>query len=692
MAEMNKQEQLKELIAKSLNRQRIRTIQVDVRKQNDEDDDDNRRSFSVSSNEPDLRFIMTEEFFGPANEILSHSKKAVNLERFDNGANILLDHDPSKVVGVIEGAKTIKAERLDVDMRFSRNHRGQEVKIDVDDGIRQNVSIGYTVESYKALPDVKNDNGFPTFEATSWTPAEASFVGVPADATVGPGREPDMKAILRRDLGLQNMDNEKFEQIYDAVLELNEKDKTMLNQDDDIVIDIEQLETKVVADGTVETKQQENPEMTDSVDKKETVKVTADYNAETAQAELQRVRDINRLGEHNHVSPETVDQWITEGRSADSVGRLILERDGADTEVVGAGDVQLTEKETRNYSILNVVRQVVLGTRSGIEFDVSDEIAKKLGKDTPGFFMPMGMQASSFGMQSRQVSTTPASLGGALVFDEAGSLIELLRPRMRVVQLGARTISGLTAPLTLPRMTGSAGFSWIAEGDSSGKTATEPGFDTVALVPNQALMRTGITKQQLATANFDVEQIVQEDFLDSLAVGLDEAAISGTAGNDEVPQGVLSDSNVTGQSVLGVLHTVNFSAFVDMETSASANDAPDGRAGYLTTPQVIGLAKQTEKASTTAQFIHMDGQINGFPAVGSTNVTSTISGSLGADGHAAIFSPDWSQLIIADWGAIEILVDPFTLKHRGIVELNGTLLADVAIRHPEIFTVNAFTA
>jgi HK97 family phage major capsid protein len=239
-------------------------------------------------------------------------------------------------------------------------------------------------------------------------------------------------------------------------------------------------------------------------------------------------------------------------------------------------------------------------------------------------------------------------------------------------------------------MTGSAGFSWIAEGDSSGKTATEPGFDQVALVPNQALMRTGITKQQLATSNEDVEAIVREDFLDSLAVGLDEAAISGSAGNDEVPEGVLSNAAVTGQTDLGVLQTLNFGSVVDLETSASANNAPDGRAGYLTTPQVVGLGKQTEKAATTAQFIVENGQINGFPVRSTTNVTSGISGSLGNDGHAIIFSPDWSQLIIADWGAIEILVDPFTLKHRGIVELNGTLLADVAIRHPEVFTVQAY--
>ena len=132
------------------------------------------RTFSipVSSDAPVARWWGTE--------ILDHSDIAINMERLRDGAPVLLDHDPTKQIGVVEGAST-DGRRLQATIRFSRSPLGEEVLQDIMDGIRKNVSIGYRIDD---LVETEKD----TFKATRWSPMEVTVTSVPADNTVGFGR------------------------------------------------------------------------------------------------------------------------------------------------------------------------------------------------------------------------------------------------------------------------------------------------------------------------------------------------------------------------------------------------------------------------------------------------------------------------------------------------------------------------
>ena len=136
--------------------------------------DTETRSFTipVSSETPVTRWWGTE--------VLMHNPDAVLLERMNDGAALLLDHDPTKQVGVVEGAH-INDQRLEATIRFSRSALGEEVMQDVIDGIRRNVSIGYQIQDIE-------DRGDETYAATRWMPFELSLVSIPADNTVGFGR------------------------------------------------------------------------------------------------------------------------------------------------------------------------------------------------------------------------------------------------------------------------------------------------------------------------------------------------------------------------------------------------------------------------------------------------------------------------------------------------------------------------
>ena len=59
--------------------------------------------------------------------------------------------------------------------------------LDVKDGIRRNVSGGYRINEMEAEKGEEGET--KTFRVTDWTPLELSVVSIPADSSVGIGRD-----------------------------------------------------------------------------------------------------------------------------------------------------------------------------------------------------------------------------------------------------------------------------------------------------------------------------------------------------------------------------------------------------------------------------------------------------------------------------------------------------------------------
>ncbi len=122
-----------------------------------------------------------ERFFGV--EVLDHDPKSIRLGRLTDGGPLLVDHDPTDIVGVIESV-TIDDRIGRARVRFGNSARAQEVYQDVLDGIRRNVSVGYITHKMRA----ENSEGAEIMRAVDWEPLEVSIVAVPADPHVGVGR------------------------------------------------------------------------------------------------------------------------------------------------------------------------------------------------------------------------------------------------------------------------------------------------------------------------------------------------------------------------------------------------------------------------------------------------------------------------------------------------------------------------
>ncbi len=159
---------------------------IDLRKHGVIDVENRTVHISISSETAVLRQTFFSE---PWLETLGHKRGEVNLDRLKNGATLHYNHsrDRADRLGVVESA-TIVDKRIEVDVRFSKNKRVNDVWDDVRDGILRNVSVGYRINERKLMREGAT-GGPDEFRITSWTPMEVSFVDIPADPTVGVGRD-----------------------------------------------------------------------------------------------------------------------------------------------------------------------------------------------------------------------------------------------------------------------------------------------------------------------------------------------------------------------------------------------------------------------------------------------------------------------------------------------------------------------
>jgi HK97 family phage major capsid protein len=152
--------------------------------------DDNRTvELAFASDTPCTHF--SYKLFDFIDVKLSMESSAMRTERLTSGAALLADHDPLDQIGVVESFSIDPKEgKARAKVRFSRSTRGQEIYQDVVDGIRRNVSVGFSI--HKLVLEEENEDGNDLYRADDWEPFELSIVSIPADISVGVGRSAEI--------------------------------------------------------------------------------------------------------------------------------------------------------------------------------------------------------------------------------------------------------------------------------------------------------------------------------------------------------------------------------------------------------------------------------------------------------------------------------------------------------------------
>lgn len=175
-------------------------------------DSENERviTLSFSSEEP------YERYFGP--EILDHRDGAIDMSRLQSIGCVLFNHNRDSVIGKIRKA-WIENNRGYAEIEFDTDEFSEKIFQKVKNGTLKGVSVSYVVNNYESVKEGKKStdgrfNG-PCYIARNWEPLEISVVSVPADPTVGVGREFSLEELTEKHA-------EKGLEIYQAQLQINQ--------------------------------------------------------------------------------------------------------------------------------------------------------------------------------------------------------------------------------------------------------------------------------------------------------------------------------------------------------------------------------------------------------------------------------------------------------------------------------------
>ncbi len=583
-----------------------------------------REAIDVEKRTVELSFSSEDklvERFGFVEQLV-HTEEAADLARLNDGGALLLDHDRTKQIGVIESARIDPTEKkARAVVRFSKSALGEEVFQDVIDGIRKNVSVGFRVLKFE---ETAGEGEPDLVRILEWEAFEVSFVSIPADEKVGVGRE------------------------------------------------MTEAETKKPE--TQEFKKTERKQ-TMSEEKKAEPQVNVDQvRSETQKAERERIANIN--GVVNKFPNENVRKLAKEAiqdgmDSGEFYGRALVmigeakEVDTTKGPESSKAHLGMREGDLQNYSI----RKALAGHAGyekfdGVEREAHDELVKRIGAPRQGgVLIPMDAQMKGMQKRATQIAGTD-SLGGYLVETENRGFIETLYNNTLTKQLGIQTISGLQGDITMPRQITKSSFTWVAE--NSAATESNLTFDNVSMTPKTASGFVPMSRQLLMQSDPSIDMLVQNDLARVLGIGIDSAVIEGTGGTQ--PTGILNTSGVGVQTTAA--H--DWAKMVGFETTAAAANGLTGRISFLTTPAIRGTLKTSVKETGQATYIWENNEINGYPAFASTNMpaASTIFG-------------DWSTVVLGEWGVLELrTIDQGTNYRAGEVEVLAFVSVDVAVRQP----------
>ena len=615
-------------------------------------------------------------------EVLGHNENEVRLGRINTGGPVLVDHKGDQV-GVVERAwideKTRKGRAL---VRFSQSARGDEVFQDVQDGIRQNVSFAYDVYRYILEEEGKN-GAHDVLRAVDWEPLEISIVSMPADITVGVGRsrnyEPREIEIYQYESEGGDGNNHERGKGGSEEMKCTKCGKDLV---DGKCPDCDGRSHTPTGGGAAVGEKAEDVRTKERKRIQEIQTLT-----DTMRTKLKAGKDLDDLSR----------KFINEGGSVEDFSVAVLRTVSPNLEntLPSAADVVLNEREAAQYSVLRGVMSSLGEGEAGFEMEVSQEIARKLGRSSQGFFVPTSLRSGVQGMRAPVAGAAVAGTSGAggyTVPTELQPIIEALYGKMLLRKMGAQTMSGLSGNIPFPKELALPALQWFAEngGDDIGETDLSNYFGQIALTPKQAGSTLTYSRMFLQQTALSAEAFFRNRLALVGALGLDKAAIQGTGAGNQ-PRGILSTSGV-GLVECGVDGAVpTWGNIVGLETDVSVDNADYGSLGYLTTPDMRGKLKTVLKAAAAGSSFIWEkgsgefGEMNGYRAGATTQVPNNLEKGLSGAVCSAIIFGNFNEVVIGEYGALEIIADPYRLKKQGLVEITSNLLADVLVLRAAAF-------
>lgn len=332
-----------------------------------------------------------------------------------------------------------------------------------------------------------------------------------------------------------------------------------------------------------------------------------------------------------------------------------------------------TKQENRNnmprFLLLKAVRDIVSGagldaTAQAVDAEGRAAFAGLSKKPEGQLVIPVAEYRAEDGGSEATPTTavlaTVATHGKEAVATEKLSIVGPLRAAMVLSQAGATYLTGLVGDINIPFYSGS-NVGWAGEiADAANGKGT---FSDITLSPRRLTAYLDISKQFLIQDSVGAEELLRSDIIVALAEKLEKTILGTEAGDTTKPAGLFN--GVTADTA-----TFKYDDVIDMEESLESANVT-GSMVYVVNPKAKATMRKTAKDSGSGSFVMEGNEVEGVRVLSSSAVTSK-----------GLLLGNFRELIIGQWGGLDLTIDPYTLATKSQVRIVINAFFDAKVRRP----------
>ena len=392
------------------------------------------------------------------------------------------------------------------------------------------------------------------------------------------------------------------------------------------------------------------------------------------------------------------EEFVAVGQKADSEGRTLTEAeqercDKLDGLIIDL-DSKIKHKEREQQMVARMAQSGSAGTSEKREvervngsFSLSRAVeAVSNGRQLEGAEAEWATEAMremrSQGLQSAgqiaipsialrtadDFQATSGQAGAGFVPTVVPAAIEALRAPTVLEGLGTTVIRNATGNLQFPRVSTKAagtGETEVSQDASSGLD-----MDQVSLNPQRVAAQTTYSKRLILQGGSEIDFLIANELAAAMNAYIDDYAFDLISASTTVNQSSVADAVLTAVIVN------------KMETDALAQGANLAGASYVMSPGAYGLSKALAQVSSV-NALWENGRFNMYNAVATPYLVNGFleDGTTAAAG-SMVFGNFAQGAILAYFGGIDLLVDPYSAAGTAQIKLHVNRFFDFDLRQP----------
>jgi HK97 family phage major capsid protein len=376
------------------------------------------------------------------------------------------------------------------------------------------------------------------------------------------------------------------------------------------------------------------------------------------------------------VEIKNLDKEVKREESRENIARQQAEAEGKRVSDKEAKDLSL-------YSFVRAIQGLLNGKLDGLEREMHEEAIREMAAQG-GVVNGLGIPSVALRMGGYKKRADILTTTAPLVQTNVVGFIDALYAKMLCVQMGAQTISGLKGNLSIPRVATKATAAWATEVAN----AADAGSDTesVAVAAKRLACYQDISKQLIFQSEYSVENLIRGLFIKAMQLEIDAAAIKGATNG---PTGLLATTNIgdVAGGADGLAPTL--AHILALVKEVAIDDADMGALGFITNPKARWKLQSTAIETGHPERVwapNVQDNLNGFKAGVTTQVPGNLTKGNAAGTCSAIIFGNWSDLVIANFGIIDVTVDSTSQALANKVRIVLNSFWDSYLGHPSSFS------